>query len=39
MYGTHVGCVHFETCKSTNRKEEFPIKLVVYMFVVFFEVF
>lgn len=39
MYGTYVGCVPFETCKSTNRNEEFPIKLVVYMFVVFFEVF
>jgi len=38
MYGTRIGCVLFETCKPTNRNEEFPIKLVVYMFVVFFKV-
>ena len=38
MYGTCVGHVLFETCKSTNRHEEFPTKLVVHMFVVFFKV-
>ena len=37
MYGTHVGCVLFETSKPTNRNEEYPIKLVVYMFVLFFK--
>jgi hypothetical protein len=38
MYGTHVGHDLFETCKSTNRHEEFPIKTVVHMFIVFFKV-
>ena len=33
MYGTHVGRALFETSKSTNRHEEFPIKLVVHMFL------